>query len=157
VAADLEGYAELERKLAALASPKEGAAALRAAVRKPARVVMNRAKANIARISPGETPYHRTYKGREVGAGFAARSLRVVISLAKNRSSVSARIGVRREAFYATQFFEVGTAYLPAQPWLVPAFESSIATMTRGVGEVLKAHIEKIAKRRSAVSSGASR
>jgi HK97 gp10 family phage protein len=149
VAADLEGYAELERKLAALASPKEGAAALRAAVRKPAREVMNRAKANIARISPGETPYHRTYKGRIVGAGFAARGLRVQISLAKNKSSVSAKIGVRKEAFYATQFFEVGTAYIGKQPWLVPAFEANIGNMTRGVGEVLKAHIEKIAKRRS--------
>lgn len=150
MATDLEGYAELTKKLAELASPKEGMAALRESVRKPMRDVQKKAQANIAKISPGKTDIHRTYKGRLVGAGFASRSLRSVVKMSKKKDSASALLGVRKEAFYAVQFFELGTATIPKQPWLVPALESSRSEAIRSVGDTLKARIEKIAKKRTA-------
>lgn len=148
--ADLEGYAELSKKLTELASPKQAISALREAVRKPMKQVMQVAQANIAQISPGKADIHRTYKGRLVGAGFASRSLRLVVKTGKDKASVSALLGVRKEAFYAVQFFELGTAAIPKQPWLVPAFESSKDEAVRAVGATLKARIEKIAKKRAA-------
>lgn len=148
---DLEGYAELERKLAQLASPREGAAALKESVRKPMQDVMKNARWYIARISPGEADYHKTYKGRIVGAGFAARSMRVVTKMSRDKSSATAMLGVRKEAFYAVQFFELGTAYIEAKPWLVPAFENKRSDAVRGVGDTLRARIEKIAKSKGRV------
>lgn len=153
MANDLEGYAELTKKLMELSSPKEGLAALRESVRKPMRNVMKKAQASIATISPGKAASHRTYKGRLVGAGFAARSIRMVVKVGKRKDSVSALLGVRKEAFYALQFIELGTATIARRPWLVPAFESSKDESIRGIGVTMRARIEKIAKKRAAAVS----
>ncbi len=149
---DIEGYAELTQKLAELANPKQQLSALRESVRKPMRQVEEVARANIARISPGKADLHRTYRGRLVGAGFASRSLRTVVKVSKDKTAASALLGVRKEAFYAVQFFELGTALIPKQPWLVPALESSKDRAIQAVGATLKARIEKIAKKRSAAA-----
>jgi HK97 gp10 family phage protein len=146
------GVAELSKQLAELGDPKASAAALRESVRKPMQMVMRKAAANLAAISPGKADLHRTYKGRWVSAGFAARSLKVVVKMSRDKQSASALLGVGREAFYAVQFFELGTAMIPKQPWLVPALESSQDAATRMIGEVMKARIEKIAKKRAAAA-----
>jgi HK97 gp10 family phage protein len=148
VASELEGVAELSAKLRALADPKQQAMTLRAAVRTPMKKVEKRARANIARISPGKAEMHRTYKGRLVSAGFASRSLRTIVKMSRDKQSASALLGVRREAFYALQFFELGTAYIPRQPWLVPAFEGMKEQSLREIGIVMRKRIEKIAKQR---------
>lgn len=153
MASNLEGYAELSKQLKELADPKAGANALRESVRKPMNAVLKIARANIGAISPGKADIHRTYKGRYVGAGFASRSLKVEVKLSRDKSSASALLGVRREAFYAVQFFELGTAKIGKQPWLVPALESSKNTAIAGVGATLKARIEKIAKKRAAAGA----
>lgn len=150
MATDLEGYAELSKQLSALADPKQQASALRESVRKPMNQVKKAAQASIAQISPGKTDIHRTYKGRLVGAGFASRSLRVVVKMSKNKQSATALLGVRKEAFYAVQFHELGTAYISKRPWLVPAFEAQKDPAIRGIGDVLKKRIERIAKMRAA-------
>lgn len=150
MATELEGYAELSRKLKELADPKAGASALRASVSTPMRAVLKKARANIAAISPGRADSHRTYKGRIVGAGFAARSLKVVTKMSKDKASASALLGVKKEAFYAVQFFELGTAAIPKKPWLVPALLASKDAAIKGVGDTLKKRIEKIAKKRAA-------
>lgn len=149
VAAELEGVAELTAKLRELANPKEQAATLRAAVREPMKQVMARAQANIARISPGKADVHKTYKGRLVGAGFAARNIRMIVAMSKDKQAARALLGVRKEAFYALQFFELGTAYIARQPWLTPAFYSSRSTSVKAIGEVMKKRIERIAKKRA--------
>lgn len=150
MANDLEGYAELTKKLRELADPKQQAAALRESVRKPMNDVKKVAQANIAKISPGKTELHRTYKGRLVSAGFASRSLKVVVKLSKDKQSATALLGVKKEAFYALQFHELGTAYIPKNPWLVPAFESQKDPAVQKIGETLKKRIERIAKMRAA-------
>lgn len=155
MASDLEGYAQLSKQLFELANPKEGLAALKESVRKPMQGVLKVARANVAKISPGKADLHRTYKGRLVGAGFAARSLGVRVVVSRDKTSASALLGVRKEAFYAVQFFELGTATIPKQPWLVPALESSKATAVKSIGATMKKRIEKIARKRGASSSGA--
>lgn len=142
---ELQGFAALDAKLAELADPKQQASALRASVSQPMRKVMKKAQANVARLSPGKTPMHRTYKGRLVSAGFASRSLRVKTIMSKDKQRATAMLGVLSEAFYAVQFFELGTATIPRQPWLVPAFESSKKDMVEGIADVLRKRIAKIA------------
>jgi HK97 gp10 family phage protein len=148
VATAIEGVAALTRQLKELGDPKAQAATLRAAVRTPMRAVMAKAKANIASFSPGQTDIHRTYKGRMVGAGFAARSIRIKIQLSRDKEAAFAFLGVAPEAFYAVQFFELGTAHIAKQPWLVPAFESSQNAMVQGIATELRKRIERIAKQR---------
>lgn len=152
MAAELEGLADLTKKLKELADPKEAKATLLASVRKPMQKVKDVAQANISVVSPGLTEQHTTYRGNLVYAGFASRSLRVVVGISKDNQSVSARLGVRREAFYALSFFELGVPSrgIERRPWLVPAFESSQSAALRGVGEELKKRIERIAKKRMA-------
>lgn len=144
-----DGLKELTEKLDELASPKEQAATLRAAVRDPMKKVKTKAEANIAAISPGERELHRTYKGRLVSAGFASRSIRLIVKMDRAKSMAQAILGVRAEAFYALAFFELGTSRISRQPWLTPAFESSAEDSVKGIGEVMRKRIERIAKKRS--------
>lgn len=142
----LEGARELERKLRELSDPRKQLNVLRASVRNPMNKTAKVARSNIAKISPGKTLMHKTYKGRVVGAGFAARNIKVIVKTSKDKQSVTALLGVAKEAYYALQYFELGTAYIPKQPWLVPAFEGQQDQMTKGVGDTLKKRIDGIAK-----------
>lgn len=148
MAQHLDGYAELHRKLTALASSKQQSDALRASVRTPMREVMKRAKVAIGKISPGKRQLHRTYKGRLVSAGFASRNMRVIVVSSKDKQAAWALLGVRKEAFYALQFFELGTAFIQKQPWLVPTFYAMKAQSVQGIANVMKKWIDKIAKSR---------
>lgn len=145
----VDGLKELEAKLDELASPKEQAATLRASVRDPMKAVKVKAEANITSFSPGETELHRTYKGRLVTMGFAGRSIRLIVKLNKLKTMAQAILGVRAEAFYALAFFELGTSRIAKKPWLTPAFESSVNEAIKGVGDVMRKRIERIAKKRA--------
>lgn len=146
MADELIGVAELTRKLQALGDPKQQRTALRQSVSVPMRKVMKVAKANLQRVSPGVAEFHRTYQGRIVTRGFAQRSVRVRASVTKTATAAFAKLGVLKEAFYAVQFFERGTAKIQARPWLVPAFEQCRGQSLTLMGQTLKANIEKIAK-----------
>lgn len=145
----IEGTKELTEKLIELASAKEQASTLRAAVRTPMQKVQKKAQANIASLSPGERALHRTYKGRLVSAGFASRSIRLIVKMDKLKTMAQAILGVRKEAFYALQFHELGTAYIPRRPWLEPAFSSSVDEAIKSIGDTMKKRIERIAKKRA--------
>lgn len=143
------GLAELTRQLRELGDPKANANALRAATRAGMRVVMAQAQANIARISPGRAETHRTYKGRLVGAGFAARSLKMLVKMSPDKQKATAVLGVHKEAMYAAFFFELGTVYIPAQPWLRPALESQQAPAVAALAAVMQKRIEAIARKQA--------
>lgn len=146
----LEGYAELTKKLRLLSTPKEYISTLRASVRTPMKSVMKQSQVAIGKISPGKRQLHKTYKGRLVSAGFASRNLRLIVVTGKGKESATAILGVRKEAYYALQFFELGTAYIQRQPWLRPTFHAMRTQTVNGMGTVLKKWIDKIAKRRGA-------
>lgn len=146
----LQGVADLRGKLEQLARGSEITNALRASVRDPMKkVVLPKARDNLAAISPGKTPLHKTYRGRLVSAGFAARSLKVVVRANRAKTLFTALLGVAAEAFYVVQFFELGTAFIPAHPWLVPAFESSQDPALRQITESLRKAVDRIAKKRA--------
>lgn len=154
MATELIGVRDLHRKLSRLASAKEGAKALRDSVATPMRAVRKLAKVNLAAVSPGVAEFHTTYRGRIVSRGFAARSLVVLTGLNKAKTAAFSKLGVKREAFYALQFFELGTATIPKREWLVPAFEAQRSASLTAIGATLKKHIEKIARSRAAGGFG---
>lgn len=131
-------------------SSLEGGKAVRGAVAKailPAKRLA-KAQAPVARppyVYDGRTvdPYPRkTYKGRRVTPGFASRSVVHSTRLSRDKATATARLGVRREAFYATQFVELGTSRIPKRPWLEPAFRASQAPMNNAFRRELKRRID---------------
>lgn len=138
MAAELEGARELSAKLTKMADPKKAALALKSSVAKPQQKTARVARANLGRISPGKTLFHRTYKGRIVSQGFAARNVTVRTAINKQKTAAWASLGVRKEAFYAINFFELGTATIGKQPWLVPAFESQRSPALKSMTDDLR-------------------
>lgn len=148
MAGELEGVAELTKKFQEL-----GAAATGAALRSAARAAMKPAADRAKALIPVGTVAHRTFKGRLVAPGFARRSIRVVTKLSRDKQKVTALLGVRREAFYAVQFVELGTSKTPAEPWLRTAFESQKDPALRAIGDNMRKRIERIANQRAARAS----
>lgn len=142
----LEGVAALTKQLAELGDPKETQRALRSAVAAAMRKVAKVAKAT----APVGTEGHKTYKGRLVAPGFAKRSIKVTSRINRNTGNAEALLGVRKEAFYALQFIELGTAKIPAAPWMVPAFESQEDEALRAIGANMRKRLDRIAAKRAA-------
>lgn len=137
----LEGTRELGRKLKALGKAAEGKV-LRQAVRAGAQPVMAHARATV----PKGTEPHKTHKGRVVAPGFASRSLTTVTKIGRRKDRAFAFIGVKAEAYYVLQFVELGTSRQAAQPWLVPAFESTQKAQQQALAAKLRQAIMKAAK-----------
>ncbi len=139
MASELEGVAELERKLLALGSVAS-VPILRSAARAGIRPAYDRAQQT---VPVGNEP-HRTYKGRLVAPGFAKRSLRIVTRASADGRRVSAAIGVRKEAFYAVLFLELGTSKAPARPWLRPAMSSTQSQQLAAFSAKLRERVDKV-------------
>lgn len=77
--------------------------------------------------------------------GFAQRSIRKASKNHRRAERLSAS-GVRREAFYATQFVELGTQKMDATPWLVPAFENQRDEVERRLADQLRTKIAKLTR-----------
>lgn len=137
----LEGVGQLTKRLDELGKLEDGKA-LRRGVAAGGRVVVKRAQALI----PKGVDAHRTYKGRLVAPGFASRNIRSVTSLSKDKQKATVRIGVRNEAFYAVNFVEIGTSKMGKQPWLRPAFQSTLDAQQNALADSLRKSILKAAK-----------
>lgn len=147
MASELLGVKELQAKLRKMADPKDQAKALRASVSAPQHKTAKVARANISKISPGKRQDHRTYLGRIVSAGFASRNVIVRTALNRAKTAAWSKLGVRKEAYYAINFFELGTAKLPRQPWLVPAFEQRRSGALSDMAASLKKSVLKYTRR----------
>lgn len=99
------------------------------------------------RTIPVGQDLHRTYRGRLVAPGFSKRSLRIVTKVSEGGTKISAALGVRREAFYAVLFTELGTSKYPARPWLRPAMRTTQGLQQAALAAKLKQKIEAIAKK----------
>ena len=135
----LAGLKELSLKLNQLGT-ELAAKTLRQATMNAATPVVREAR---LRIPVGDIE-HRTYKGNLVAPGFGQRSIRKSSKIIDGRAVVS--IGVRREAFYATQFVELGTQKMDATPWLVPAFENQRDEVERRLADQLRTKIAKLTR-----------
>ena len=127
------GIEELVTQLNRL-PPATAGKALRQAVGQAATPVVQEARLRVpVRTSPQRGM--RTYKGNIKGPGFAKQSIAKRTKLANGVAI--AYVGAKKEAFYATQFVEVGTQFQREQPWLVPALEAaqpkSIRTIQRAL------------------------
>lgn len=142
MAGEIKGLRELGRKLDEL-SKKASGQILRKSVRYAAKPAVDAAKQSI----PQGADAHKTYKGRLVAPGFARRSIRAVTKVSRDGRSASVLLGVRREAFYAINFVELGTSKQPAQPWLRPALESTKDQQVSRLAEKLKMEIDKVARK----------
>jgi HK97 gp10 family phage protein len=141
MANELEGVAELDAKLRAL-----GKGLSVPILRKAVRAAIKPAQAKASELIPVGTEEHRTYKGRLVTPGFAKRSLRVVTRASEDGRTVSAALGVRKEAFYAALFVELGTSKMRAQPFLRPALESTQDQQQGILADKLREEITKVAQ-----------
>ena len=135
------GGKELARKLAKLGDAA-GGKALRNAATVSMTPVVKAAKA----AAPVGTKAHTTYKGRLVAPGFLSRSIKKKTFLSKDKRFVAAIVGPSREAFYGTQFVEVGTGKLQAKPWLQPVFASTKDQVLTKFKAKLRANILKAAR-----------
>lgn len=145
MATGLEGVKNLTGKLTELGA-KLAARELRGTVKAALQEAEHQAR---TAIPVGEVA-HRTYRGRIVSPGFALSTLHIETKLDKRTGSAIAFLGVGREAFYAVQFLELGTAKMAARPWLRPAFIGSQDAMLQAIGNELRDRVERIARRRAA-------
>lgn len=142
--AEIKGAKELSRKLSALGAAA-GGKALRSALMSAALPVLREAQ---ARAPVSDRDYlKKTYKGRYVAPGFLKRNIARKSILYKNKQTAKVLIGPKPEAFYGTQFIELGTSTIPKQPWLEPAFRSQKNAAVRRLSERLKSLIEKAARK----------
>ena len=96
----------------------------------------------------GRSLLKKTYKGRSVMPGFGRDSVARKSILRKDKRGATVMIGVTHEAFYMTTFVELGTSRAAAQPWLVPAFKTSIPAMNTRLRKQLKVKIDGAAKKK---------
>lgn len=143
MASGLQGAAELERKLLALRNDVPAERVMRPIVRAGIKPAFDKAAATI----PVGTEAHRTYKGRLVAPGFSKRSLRIVTRVSEDKTRISAALGVRKEAFYAVLFTELGTSKMPARPWLRPAMRSTIRQQEDALVVKLRKEVDKATKK----------
>lgn len=134
----LDGVAVLKKRLEALDQVAQ-IKILRSAVRTGIKPAKQRAQ----ELIPVGIDAHRTYKGRLVAPGFAKRSIRTITVVRSDKKAVSALLGVRKEAFYAVTFVEVGTSKMPAKAWLRPAMKGTQSEQEAGVAIQLKKQVDK--------------
>lgn len=125
--------------------------ALRHASRKAGLVVRNAAEA----AAPIGDTAHWIYKGpkgrrtkyRLVAPGFLSRNVISVVRYLSRKGAVLVRIGPRSDAFYGTQFVELGTSKVPKRAWLVPAYEAARVEVEQTFVRELRAAIARAVKR----------
>lgn len=147
------GYRELSRQLKRMADAPRGKALRSAAMT----AMLPALRAAQAAAPQGNPPYQyrggsfdpypiRTYKGNLRLPGFTSRSVARKSKLSRDKNHVRVLLGVKPEAFYATQFIELGTSRIPKRPWLEPSFRQSIGAVDSRFRFALKRLIDKAAK-----------
>lgn len=99
------------------------------------------------RTKPQDPYPKKTYKGRLVAPGFTSRSIVRSSRLSRDKTFVKVSLGVRKEAFYALQFIELGTSKIPKRPWLEPSFRSSIGQVDVDFQQRLRKLIDRAARK----------
>lgn len=153
----VQGLREFGRKLDKLGTALRGKS-LRSAAFTGMLPALKEAKAAVPIATPPYGPYknrwgakldpypRKTYKGRLVLPGFTSRNVIRRSFLSKDKRSVTVRVGVKREAFYALSFIEWGTSRYPARPWLEPSFRRSKDSVLSRFSSRAKKLIENAAR-----------
>ena len=136
----IQGFAELQKKLAAMGQAA-GTKALRDATLQATLPAMQAIRARV----PVGTRAHFTYKGRYVSAGFLQSSIKRKSFILKDKSGAVAVIGMAAEAFYGG-FIELGTSKMARRPFLEPGFRSAQPAMIARLRERLGRAIDRAAQ-----------
>ena len=145
--AQIEGFKELSRKLSKMGEAA-GGKALRSAAMSASLPALKAAMAKAPVSDRFQLEARKTYKGYVRFPGFTKRSVVRKATLSQDKRTANVRIGVKREAFYAINFIEFGTAKIKKRPWLEPAFKQSVPAMNERLRVRLKQLIDKAAKKR---------
>jgi HK97 gp10 family phage protein len=135
----LKGVAALITKLQDIGALDDGKA-LRAGVRAGMRPALLAAREKI----PVSRKPHRVYTGEIVQPGFAKSTLRIITTVSPDKQQATALMSVRKKAFYATSFVELGTSRASPQPWLRPAFYSTQEAIKQALADKLAAYLAKV-------------
>ena len=138
-----KGFNKLSKKLIGLGE-KAGGKVLRASATSATLPLWRAAQAN---APENDRDYLSTlYTGRKVSPGFLKRNVKRK-SWQPRKTFVKAMVGPTTEAFYGTSFVELGTSKMPAQPWLVPAYNATKGTVLRRLTKALKRGIDRERKK----------
>lgn len=145
--AELEGFKELSNQLSKLGT-RVGGRAFRSAALSATLPALRAAQAAAPVGTPpfesGKDPYPvRSYRGTLRTPGFLKRNIRRKTLISPDKRFVRVMIGPAPEAFYGTQFVELGTSRQPKRPWLEPAFRASQGLVIAKMRVRLKALIDK--------------
>lgn len=140
---ELKGFKELEKKLNAL-GVQAGTKVMRQAAGAAMNIVVKEARAK----APVGSEAHKTHKDRVVAPGFLSRNIKKFTRVSKSKGTALVFVGPSSEAYYGSQFVEVGTKYMAAQPWLEPAYESKKSQVVDRYGDELRKRIKKVAAKR---------
>lgn len=140
--AALQGVAALIQKLRDVGSLDDGKA-LRAAVRAGMRPALLAAR---SKIPIAKKPYRlsKVYGGGKVDPGYAQKAIRMITTVSPDKQQASALMGVRKKAFFAVSFVELGTSKMAAEPWLRPAFYSTQEAQKEALAAKLAAYLAKV-------------
>jgi hypothetical protein len=157
---NVEGADDFSAMLNALGDAAFGKS-LRAATDFAMTVVKKEAEKNAKnfRGTADQDDGHTLWNGRLVAPGFTASQVRKKTKLTKDKNAAWSLVGPTDEAFYATAFVERGYTRtngknIPAQPWLVPAFETSRRKIIDRWGLKMSKSIEKEIKNRNTRAGG---
>lgn len=136
---NLTGFAEMAKKLREF-GPKVGRKHLRAATSKGAAVIRKKAR-ELAPVDTGEMRKDIQQKRVKTEGDHIASFSVYTRSGKRSRLSGKAR-NVDKDSFY-WKFQEFGTAKMPAQPFMRPAFESEKENAVDEIGAELGKRIQK--------------
>ncbi len=140
----LRGFRQLSKQLEAL-GPALGGKYLRSAALSATLPVVKEAR---NRIPENDRDFlAKTYKGRKVAPGFAKRNIARRTKISRDKSKVRVMIGVKKEAYYAIHFVELGTSRQRRQPWLEPSFRRNRTAVVNRLGDRLRSKLNLTARR----------
>ena len=145
---NLDGVAELTRQLIALGKLDDGKV-LKKAVKNAIQQAYKKAAATIpVGLEPHLVQLKKGGGKLFVAPGFAKKSLRTISTINSAKNVASGILSVRKAAYYAVQFVELGTSKYAAEPWLRPAFYEARGEMETALRETLVKGLEKAVRQK---------
>ena len=141
----VKGLRELSKKLSRL-PPETGGKFLRSAAGLSMKIVQTAAEQRIP-VSDRDYVAH-DYRGQPILPGHAKRSIVRRTKLTRDKQCAWADVGVKKSAFYAIQFVELGTSKMKRQPWLEPALRRNRNRVTQDMARRLAQKIKREAKKK---------
>lgn len=137
---EVEGLAELEKKLLAIGDIAAQKKALRNAMTYASKPMLDAAKANVRYSSPDKNDVHiRDSVGRSTSYRKKSGAT-IVMRLGEKKKKITTADGTKKNLVYG-HLLEFGGA-----PWLRPAFDANVQTFLKRFAQQLGKNIDKAVK-----------